>query len=134
MSNTIMIPIPAPPEGWVFDAIRTVKRGEYYFHNGEWRYNNTVETILTYPVAIPIPPKWTPPPVWGELFGDCWILLDANGDTWLSKSKLQDHPNHQGRAIADGSCVRINGLVNGFIRPEMMPPLQEGAWKIEAPK
>ena len=135
MSDTIMIPIPAPPDGWVFDTIRGAKNGEQYFRDGRWIYNHSTETALTYPVAIPVPPKWTPPPAWGEIFGDGWLTVD--GDTELkvwtdrpykSKGEYWNNDTSDPLAILDWEMPK----------PEMRPPKdilwKEAIWKIEAPK
>ena len=135
MSDTIMIPIPAPPEGWVFDTIRGAKNGEQYFRNGRWIYNHSTETALTYPVATPIPPKWTPPPAWGEMFGDCWLAVDANGNRYLYKKRPSEGDYELNKWIPNsGGWLHVNHM----FRPEMLPPSgipwYEAIWKIEAPK
>lgn len=135
MSDTIMIPIPAPPEGWVFDAIRKAKFGEQCYRDGKWFLNFTEETEFTYPVAILIPPKWTPPPAWGEMFGDCWLAVDGNGSRYLYQHRPSEGDNdRQAWNPSDGGWLHVNHM----FRPEILPPKdipwQEAIWKIEAPK
>lgn len=135
MSDTIMIPIPAPPEGWVFDAIRKAKNGEQYFRDGRWIHNYFSDTTLIHPVAIPIPPKWTPPVTWGHMFKDCWLAVDGNGDTYIyTVQPEQSQSDRNAWVPLTGNFLRINDM----FRPEMIPPKdipwQEAIWKIEAPK
>ena len=134
--NTIMITIQAPPDGWVFDAIRKVKHGERRYQCGKWDLW-TADTISTfeYPVAIPIPPKWTPPPAWGEMFGDCWLAVDANGNRYLYENRPSEGDYELNRWIPkSGRWLHVNHM----FRPEMLPPSgipwYEAIWKIEAPK
>lgn len=135
MSDTIMIPIPAPPEGWIFDAIRTAKRGEQCYRDGKWFLNLTEETEFTYPVAIPIQPKWTPPPAWGEMFGDCWLAVDANGNRYLYKNRPSEGDYELNRWIPNsGGSLHVNHMFRAEMLPPSGIPWYEACWRIEAPK
>ena len=134
MSDTIMIPIPAPPQGWVFDTIRKAKNGEQCYRDGKWFLNLTEETEFTYPVAIPIPPKWTPPPAWGEIFGDGWLTVDGDIElkVWTERPNNEwaywYHDTSDPLAILNWEMPKLE------MRPPKNIPWQEAIWKIEAPK
>ena len=134
MSDTIMIPIPAPPQGWVFDRIRKAKNGEQYFRDGRWIHNYFSDTTLIHPVAIPIPPKWTPPPAWGEIFGDGWLTVDDDTElrVWTERpSNVGAYWNHD---TSDPLAILEWDMPKLEMRPPKDIPWQEAIWKIEAPR
>lgn len=80
--ETIQVPIPSPPEGWVFDGYRTGNAGEMIFANGTWsllsvgsHYLYFVGSHYLYFVAVKVPPPWTP----SISFKPGWIARDDNG-------------------------------------------------------
>ena len=114
-NDTIMIPIPAPPEGWVFEGFRIVRQGEYYFWNGTWVLReNEADTINAYLVAVRVKPKWTPPPEWAALLGHCWVTRDRMNEMWMHQMR----PKYSGTFWESPHCFWIVP----FVRPELLPP------------
>ena len=131
-NDTITIQIPAPPKGWVFEGIRKVKHGEQLYHAGRWEvWVATTQSTFKYPVAIPIPPKWTPPPEWAALFWHSWLAVDGNAGVFVYENKpSHSDDNEEAWVTNTGRFARVDHIV----RPELLPPKDipwnEACWEI----
>lgn len=116
MNNMITIPIPAPPNGWVFDGIRRARHDDCYFNDGTWRYRlDEGETVGAYLVAVRVKPNWTPPPEWAALFGHCWLTRDVEPQVALHK----EQPIFR---VPFWSSPNSIICTSSFILPNMLPP------------
>ena len=73
----VIIEIPDPPEGWVFDGFRAAVSSTEKWHNGTaWCAG---PSVYNYPVAVKAKPLWEPSPQLVAVLNPGWIARDDNG-------------------------------------------------------
>ena len=86
--ETIQVPIPSPPEGWVFDGFRVPNVGDLVFVCGGWSIVHEPVSVL-HITAKQTPPPWTP----SISFKPGWIARDGNGNGfWYSHRPIWNGP------------------------------------------